>query len=994
MLVQVNHWDRKDLYPNVITPPRLYLSGDAGATWHERDFNSTFDTFPDESNGFHKERNDGQLAFDPFGNLYIMCSSDVSSLICDRLTVPNINILTSGQTLGVLPMTETTTFGTGYDAPSLAVGRDPVDATKTAIYVFNGLGGADSRIWCWHGSTGDSLRFLGINDPTNPWKSMANPNVQLEDAAVGSDGTLFALDQTTKILYSLPNYWTTPTPTSLTRIAQVPNDGRAFGNEPLNGTHPPDVNLGIDVSTNTLYVAWPEQIKGLNSSNIMFSQITVTPGVQSTWSTPAAIDRTLALQYLPAIAVDPVTHSVSILYFTTDGNPAGNTLYLSVRPRMATQAPVPGGWTHADLTSFSMSSLRDGTGPVHANYTGLVMNNGTGRAVWSGQDTNVNVVGGSANAYIAETVAVNLQTSTDYILNVSAAAGSTVVLKRTNGATTVSLNGISQPLDPAKQIGQIAVSASSLTIDDSTGRVLPRFGGVFTPVGGATSSLKIISGDAQTAALYAADGTFSVDAGVLVTGTINNLEVDAGNGIGGSTFWDRVPSIANVLFVGTSGNDTLALDATSAPFVGSIQMNDLGTNDALNITGNSGDDTYTLTRGHVQFNTASINFAYSTIGAIHVIDPDGNNKLIIDASSGNPFPTPADPNATAVLFDDTTQPLKVSIISVEPNQALSLLGGFGPTYLMLNDNILVEFSGYSTTNISIGMGSTLSDFNVQVIYDGGAGSNTLVASGFATLRVNSTSSINQLEAHGHAIVNLNAITPIGSLLTYDQSIVNVNAAAQISHLSATGNAQININTTLTLPDLNASGTSQVVLTTHGTGPRTNLNVGLLSLDQKASMDIVDNFLYVDNTKTSFANVKQYWVNGYNLGTWSGTNGGITSSLVRTYKDFMGIGYYNGALQDPNNPDNVGQVIGPNSNSGTGTGIALNQILIRPTLIGDLNGDGTVRQYDVNILNSLGFFNQSTTLGWQAGDFNGDGIYDYKDVNIFNSAGNFNNGSYL
>ena len=109
---------------------------------------------------------------------------------------------------------------------------------------------------------------------------------------------------------------------------------------------------------------------------------------------------------------------------------------------------------------------------------------------------------------------------------------------------------------------------------------------------------------------------------------------------------------------------------------------------------------------------------------------------------------------------------------------------------------------------------------------------------------------------------------------------------------------------------------------------------------------------------------------------------------------MGVGYYNGVLQDPANPDNIGQILGPNSNSGAGTKMPLNQILIRPTLTGDLNGDGVVNAYDVTLFNSFGLFNQPTNLGYQAGDLNGDGIVNAKDVTIFNSAGNFNSGSYL
>ena len=183
------------------------------------------------------------------------------------------------------------------------------------------------------------------------------------------------------------------------------------------------------------------------------------------------------------------------------------------------------------------------------------------------------------------------------------------------------------------------------------------------------------------------------------------------------------------------------------------------------------------------------------------------------------------------------------------------------------------------------------------------------------------------------------------------------------------------------------------------GSRSTISVNALTIGANGLIDLQNNFMTVDNTATPFAKVKQYIDAAYNrnivtgFGDYNGC-GWITSSVVKANADFMGVGYYNGALQDPSNPDNVGQILGPNSNSGHGTGIPLNQILIRPTLTGDLNGDGVVNTYDVTLFNSFGLFGQSTNLGYQAGDLNGDGIVNAKDVAIFNSAGNFNNGSYL
>ena len=181
----------------------------------------------------------------------------------------------------------------------------------------------------------------------------------------------------------------------------------------------------------------------------------------------------------------------------------------------------------------------------------------------------------------------------------------------------------------------------------------------------------------------------------------------------------------------------------------------------------------------------------------------------------------------------------------------------------------------------------------------------------------------------------------------------------------------------------------------------------LSIINNGLLDIANSFLYLNNTTTSFSTVKAYLDAAYNLygatnlnapyaGDYNGGSG-ITSSLAKaSYASDMvvGIGYYNGALQNPNNPDSAGQIVGPDSNSGHGTGIALNQILIRPTLTGDFNGDGVVNSYDISLFNSYGLFNGGPTpLGWQAGDLNGDGLVNVRDVTVFNSVGNFNSGAF-
>ena len=239
-------------------------------------------------------------------------------------------------------------------------------------------------------------------------------------------------------------------------------------------------------------------------------------------------------------------------------------------------------------------------------------------------------------------------------------------------------------------------------------------------------------------------------------------------------------------------------------------------------------------------------------------------------------------------------------------------------------------------------------------------------------------------ASADSLVQSNVTVTTGGTLNIGPATGLVSPVTISNALTITNNANVTL-----LPTFTASTAS---------GVKTNF-VKTLNIGTNGLLDLQNHFISVDNNATPLAKVKQYIDAAYNrnagtgMGDYNG-RGGITSTVVKNNADFMGVGYYNGALQDPANPDNIGQILGPSSNSGAGTKMPLTQILVRPTLTGDLNGDGVVNSYDVTLFNSFGLFNQSTTLGYQAGDLNGDGIVNAKDITIFNSAGNFNSGSYL
>lgn len=326
----------------------------------------------------------------------------------------------------------------------------------------------------------------------------------------------------------------------------------------------------------------------------------------------------------------------------------------------------------------------------------------------------------------------------------------------------------------------------------------------------------------------------------------------------------------------------------------------------------------------------------------------------------------------------------------------------GPNGFTLLNGAIFEnrgtFNATNDANIATGTGAASLVINSGVFNKSSAvkGTTTLYAGFNNSGTVNVNSGTLRLVGRGVDASGQYHVAP-GANLRFDAAH-SLDVASSI-----TGGGTTTINAPVSLKNLNQGSlviNSGAQLTIFPTGARSTVSTDALNITSTSLLDLQNNFLALNNTVTPFFRVKQYIDTAYNLNATTGYGdykgrGGITSTIAQTsYANdrMIGVGYYDGSLQDPANPNNVGQIIGPDSDSGRGTGIPRNQILIRPTLTGDLNGDGIVNAYDVSLFNSFGLLNNGTTqLGWQAGDLNGDGVVDSKDVSLLNAALNSNKG---
>jgi hypothetical protein len=141
------------------------------------------------------------------------------------------------------------------------------------------------------------------------------------------------------------------------------------------------------------------------------------------------------------------------------------------------------------------------------------------------------------------------------------------------------------------------------------------------------------------------------------------------------------------------------------------------------------------------------------------------------------------------------------------------------------------------------------------------------------------------------------------------------------------------------------------------------------------LDLADTSLTVDAAATPPASVKAYLAAAYTAnGDWSGP-GGLTSSLAVGNPAKFSVAYASGSDQ---------------SAQDAGIPVAAGQVLVRPTLTGDANMDGTVDFFDISQI--LGYkYNTGQPASYTDGDLNYDGVVDFLDITVILSA-NYDTGA--
>jgi hypothetical protein len=260
----------------------------------------------------------------------------------------------------------------------------------------------------------------------------------------------------------------------------------------------------------------------------------------------------------------------------------------------------------------------------------------------------------------------------------------------------------------------------------------------------------------------------------------------------------------------------------------------------------------------------------------------------------------------------------------------------------------------SALNITLG--------NVGPISLAMAGSNVIVTQNGKQLTFSGITSIGVTDSGSSDVLNFNGPLTIPLSFTgTDSSVVNVNSGALV--FAAVPGGSINIGS-LTI----ASGAS-AVLTQSTTPQPTTLNLNNLTIGSTGSFDVGNNLIVLtygagpDPISTIAAEI----ASGVNGGAWNGS--GINSSNAAANTGSYALGYADSA--DPGNP----------------AGLATGTLMIKYTLLGDANLDGTVNGVDFGIVGAN--FNKSVSY-WDQGDFNFDGIVNGVDFGELSAS--FNQGA--
>ena len=486
------------------------------------------------------------------------------------------------------------------------------------------------------------------------------------------------------------------------------------------------------------------------------------------------------------------------------------------------------------------------------------------------------------------------------------------------------------------------------------------------------------SNDLTADAYTITSNSFQVTAGVL-SGVITYSSVEAFNFTGNSQPTainvNSALSTVNYVLNGGDGNDTFNFGAGDFDnnIDSTVAVSGGGGTDRVVIddTADTLDDTYNLNSTSFSKNTGTggVSWGGLLLGTVAIEEfvlnaSEANNTINVNGLGGfilQPFPNPPiDVPINATLNgnggnDTINLATGGSLGSVRGD--VQVAGGAGSDSLLVNDASDSTADSFVITNSTMtnsNWGYTLTYTNTfeQFTLEGGTGANTVT--------VNSTFGGTTYQLNGNAaadtfdIVGNNAVIYIEGGAGLDNVAINSDAV---------GSASARFNTNQDLQSLNISTGGTMLLET---GKRL---IDTVSATINGRLNLTDGG-FIDRGPANEATYRTLLTSGYAGGTWNGPQASIISSTASGAATNDALGYGTAAATGLANF--------------FGSAVAGTDLLIRYTLYGDNNLDGTVGLGD--FANLAANFNVAGT-NWVRGNYNYDLATDIGDFSLL--ASNYN-----
>jgi fibronectin-binding autotransporter adhesin len=671
------------------------------------------------------------------------------------------------------------------------------------------------------------------------------------------------------------------------------------------------------------------------------------PGSAADWFTAG----NWSLGTPPTSSDDGFVNSGGIVQITTNGAPAAAQNLL-----VGSDVGLTGGGSITTGTLTIAKELQIGGRFLSGETLGVLGGTGTfaqsGGVVSVGSFTNVGVGGNFSTATAAAgTYTISGGTLSAGLIfaigNGSTAVGHVVQTGGSVSAATINLGRGNGTGFYDVSNGAVATSGTADLLVGASGR------GDFHQSGTATvtlsSNLNLGTSVSVTPPGAIAAGTYTIDGGTLTFAKTASAAIMAiGNGsVTGSGTLAGITSTGFGTVVQNGGVVSMASNA----------LIDLGRGGANGVYVMAGG---TLTTGTIQFGTG-------TNGATRRFQMSGG---VVNASSITFGASSLTINSDR-RFDVSGGSLTTGSFLLGGGASLNISGGS-----VSIASLLLSTGTKLRTSIDLALGSTVTNGNSEIQVD----ANTLALTGTINnvgRNLNKTGG-GTLTLSGTQNHTFDAAAPtVNPQLSASAGTLNLNADGG-TNLIVNANAATNFGVTQHLAALNVSSAATASL---GAGADKGLVVGSLNLDGGATptvkLDLHDNDLIVNYSggvgSTVFPTVQAQIKSAYNGGGWTGN--GITSSEAGANHTAHGtaLGYVEAADAGYANGTFSGQSVDGDA------------VLVRYTLSGDSNVDGTVDLTDFTFLAAN--FNKVGGANWLQGDYNYDGTVDLTDFTFL--ASNFN-----